>query len=211
MTVLIADDHPLFRDALRQVVAQALPQCTILEAKNLVDAKSAVDSDLEIALILLDLNMPGVNGLSGLIDLRQQSPTTPIVVVSASEEASTIERAMACGAAGFIPKSLPKDVMVAAIGEIMAGNVFRPQMDMDIKAPEPGIISDAINRAATLTRKQRSVLSLIAKGKSNKIIAYEMQVTDTTVKAHVTAIFRKLKVSSRTQAAILAREIERLE
>ena len=209
MTVLIVDDHPLFRDALRQVVAEALPDATIIEAQNLVAAKQALKENDEFDLILLDLNMPGVDGLSGLVDLRDLSPATPIVVVSASEEASVIDRAMVCGASGFIPKSLPKDVMVAALGEIMAGHVFRPQLEATENSG-PSAASDIIQRAASLTKKQRLVLALIARGKSNKIIAYELDVTDTTVKAHVTAILRKLKVTSRTQAAILAREIERV-
>ena len=210
MNVLIADDHPLFRDALRQVVAEALPDAAIVEAQNLQAASKCVASADDLDLILLDLNMPGVNGLSGLVDLRDQTPTTPIVVVSASEEANIIERAMVCGASGFIPKSLPKHVMVDAIGEIMAGKVFLPQIG-NMPPPSAGDMPDVLKRAATLTRKQRLVLSLIARGKSNKIIAYELDVTDTTVKAHVTAILRKLKVTSRTQAAIVAREIEQLE
>ena len=211
VTVLIADDHPLFRDALRQVVAEAMPDAHIVEAQNLTDAKTSLSSCDELDLILLDLNMPGVNGMSGLVDLRDMTPTTPIVVVSASEEVNIIERAMVCGASGYIPKSLPKHVMVAAIGEIMAGNVFLPQMDGNRQPPPPSDVPEAVKRAATLTRKQRLVLSLIAQGKSNKIIAYELDVTDTTVKAHVTAILRKLKVTSRTQAAIVAREIEQFE
>ena len=211
MTVLIADDHPLFRDALRQVVAEALPQAQIVEANNLAVAKSSVATCDDLDLILLDLSMPGVNGLSGLVDLRDLTPATPIIVVSASEDSNIIERAILCGASGFIPKSLPKQVMVDAIGEIMAGNVFLPQLDGDLSNHQPSDVPDVLKRAATLTRKQRLVLSLIARGKSNKIIAYELDVTDTTVKAHVTAILRKLKVTSRTQAAIVAREIEQLE
>lgn len=211
MTVLIADDHPLFREALRQVVSEALPDARIVEADNLIVAKSSVDANDDLDLILLDLSMPGVNGLSGLVDLRDMTPATPIIVVSASEDANIIERAILCGASGFIPKSLPKHIMVAAIGEILAGNVFLPQLDGEKTQAQPGDIPEVLKRAATLTRKQRLVLSLIARGKSNKIIAYEMDVTDTTVKAHVTAILRKLKVTSRTQAAIVAREIEQLE
>lgn len=211
MTILIADDHPLFRDALRQVVGEALPDVEIVEAHNLTAAKDylAVHDDLD--LILLDLNMPGVNGLSGLVDLREMTPTTPIVVVSASEESGTIERSMACGASGYIPKSLPKNEMVAAIGEVMSGRLFRPQLAESEQTAPADAQSDVLKRVATLTRKQRMVLSMIARGKSNKIIAYELDVTDTTVKAHVTAILRKLKVTSRTQAAIMAREIERVE
>ena len=210
MSVLIADDHPLFRDALRQVVLEALPDLPIVEAHNLDAAKAHLQSHDDVDLILLDLNMPGVNGLSGLVDLRDLSPSTPIVVVSALDDSGTIERAMVCGASGFIPKSLPKSVMVDALGEIMDGHIFRPQME-DTPPPDQGTQADVLKRAASLTRKQRMVLSLIARGKSNKIIAFELDVTDTTVKAHVTAILRKLKVTSRTQAAILAREIERLE
>ncbi len=209
MKVLIADDHPLFRDALREVVAGALPNTVILQAQDLEAARGALADDDPIGLILLDLNMPGMDGLAGLMALRDDSPATPIIVVSATEDSDTVDRVLLCGASGFISKSLPKDEMVRAIGAVMSGEIFRSAQVSNAANP-PTVTPDLMSKVGSLTRKQRLVLSLIAKGKSNKIIAYELSVTDATVKAHVTAILRKLKVTSRTQAAILAREIERV-
>ena len=210
MKVLIADDHPLFRDALKEVVAGALPDSDVVEAQDFNAAQSVVAADDSVGLILLDLNMPGMDGLAGLTALRDESPATPIVVVSATEDGDTVDRVLICGASGFISKSMPKDGMIAAITAVMSGEIFRAIPSPDERSSGNRVTPDMLDRVSALTRKQRLVLSLIAKGKSNKIIAYELSVTDATVKAHVTAILRKLRVTSRTQAAILAREIERV-
>jgi len=209
--VLIADDHPLFRAALREVVVGALSDWGIIEAHDFSAAQEAVAKDDDIGLILLDLNMPGMEGLSGLTTLRDEAPALPIVVVSATEDGDTVDRVLVCGASGYICKSLPKDDMIGAIRAVMAGEIYRSIPSPDGKSSPSRLNPEMLERVSALTRKQRLVLSLIAKGKSNKIIAYELTVTDATVKAHVTAILRKLKVTSRTQAAILAREIERLD
>ena len=207
MRVLIADDHPLFRDALRHVVAQAFDQADCLDACDFGQIAAALDEDDPLDLILLDLNMPGMDGFTGLLRLREDLPDTPIIVVSASEEAEVIEQALACGAAGFIPKSSPKERMCEAVRLVMSGELFRPE---EILGTRSKVIDPLLEeKLGSLTHRQRMVLSLLARGKSNKQIAYELDVTNTTVKAHMTAILRKLKVTSRTQAVIVARQIGR--
>lgn len=203
--VLIADDHPLFRDALRHVLARALPEAEAVEAQDFTQVSAVLAEDDPVDLILLDLNMPGMDGFTGLLRLREDLPDTPIIVVSASEEADIIEQALACGAAGFIPKSWPKDRMCDAVAVVMSGEIYRPEELLKGKrAPVDPLLEEKLG---SLTHRQRMVLALLAKGKSNKQIAYELDVTNTTVKAHMTAILRKLKVTSRTQAVIAARQI----
>ncbi len=205
--VLIADDHPLFRDALRHVVGQSFDTADCLEACDFNQIGTVLADDEPMDLILLDLNMPGMDGFTGLLRLREDLPDTPIIVVSASEDVDIIEQALACGAAGFIPKSSPKERMCEAVGLVMNGEIFRPE---EILGTKTKVIDPLLEeKLGSLTHRQRMVLQLLARGKSNKQIAYELDVTNTTVKAHMTAILRKLKVTSRTQAVIVARQIGR--
>ncbi len=206
MRVLIADDHPLFRDALHHVTSTAIPEVTCVEAHDFVQAQARLADPDTFDLILLDLNMPGMEGFTSLLKLREESPEIPIVVVSGSEDAAIVNRALTCGAAGFIPKSSPKDEMVAALRAVLAGEIYRPNEP----APRRPARYDLEEELGSLTKQQRKVLSLLAQGKSNKQIAFELEVTNTTVKAHITAILRKLKVTSRTQAVIVARQVDGL-
>lgn len=206
MRVLIADDHPLFRDALRHVANQAIEGVDCQEAHDFEQARAAIRAGEPFDLILLDLNMPGMNGFTGLLDLRALSPETPVVIVSAEEEPHVVERALTCGAMGYIAKSAPRDAMVQAIRAVLAGEIVRPPAS----PPSPATARRApplLETLGSLTRRQRMVLTLLAQGKSNKQIAYELAIGDTTVKAHMTAILRKLKVTSRTQAVIIARQL----
>lgn len=206
MRVLIADDHPLFRDALRHVLAQALPGTEVSEADDFSRITAGAAGDEPPDLILLDLNMPGMDGFTGLLRLRENLPDIPVIVISASEEPHVIEQSLACGAAGFIPKSWPRDRMCDAIDVVMGGEIYRPEELLKNRpAPDPRLDEEL----GSLTHRQRMVLALLAQGKSNKQIAYELDVSNTTVKAHMTAIMRKLKVTSRTQALIVARQIGR--
>jgi DNA-binding NarL/FixJ family response regulator len=205
--VLIADDHPLFRAALRQVVEATLPGSDICEANNLAEAE-AVFAAGECDLVLLDINMPGMNGFNGLIHLRNTVPATPIVVVSADESIETIRQAMTLGAWGFIPKSMDGADMGTAVKRVLAGEIFVP---VDLANAVPGH-DDGVDEAfrkgyAALTAQQRKVLEMMVLGKSNKVIAYEMDVVEGTVKSHVSAILHKLKVNSRIQAVLNASKL----
>lgn len=201
--IIVADDHPLFREALRQVIDLALGAAAVTEAETFdaaIDAAVAEDPDL----VLLDLNMPGMNGFGGLMTLRDRVPTTPIVVVSADEDPAVIQRALTLGASGFIPKSMPKDGMMRGVRTVMDGEVFVP---VDLSRHVPATAQDDPDFAAgyaALTPQQRRVLEMLVAGKSNKVIAHDLDVTESTVKAHVSAILRKLKVTSRTQAVLTA-------
>ena len=201
--VLIADDHPLFRSALHEVVDTVAKTFRCAEAESLDQAQEQV-RHADFDLILLDLNMPGMNGFAGLIALRNMAPATPIVVVSADDRAEAVHEAIAFGASGFIPKSLAKDQMAQALRQVLDGEVFVPQT----AGQAPGIDADAIGEGlATLTPQQRCVVEMLVTGKSNKVIAYELSIAESTVKAHVSAILRKLKVTNRTQAVINAAQI----
>jgi DNA-binding NarL/FixJ family response regulator len=195
--VLIADDHPLFRDALAQIVASALPHAAIVEAGSIEDALTALAAR-DFELILLDVNMPGMNGMAGLLALRRQAPATPVVIVSGREDRETVDQAIGCGAAGFIPKSLPRDGMHKALLSVLAGEISLPDEQVSDGA------SDRHAAVAALSAQQRRVLEMISAGKANKIIAYELSISESTVKAHVTAILRKLNLRSRIQAALYA-------
>jgi DNA-binding NarL/FixJ family response regulator len=195
--VLIADDHPLFRDALSQIVASALPHAGVVEAGSIEDALTALAAR-DFELILLDVNMPGMNGMAGLLALRRQAPATPVVIVSGREDRETVDQAIGCGAAGFIPKSLSRDGMHRALVAVLAGEISLP----DEHAGDAG--ADRHGAVAALSAQQRRVLEMISAGKANKIIAYELAISESTVKAHVTAILRKLNLRSRIQAALYA-------
>ncbi|MFC3625089.1 response regulator [Vogesella amnigena] len=206
-TVLIADDHPLFREAMRLVVASALgDDCEIVECEGLEAALAAVRANPAIELAMLDLNMPGMDGLTGLARLRQQAPTLPFIVVSADERIHTVESVMSVGASGFIPKSFSRELMSEAVNAVLDGEIFLPPLlaDRDTGAPasNPEQMQDLAGRLAQLTKQERTVLDYIVNGKSNKVVAIELNIAESTVKAHVSAILRKLKVSSRTQAVI---------
>ncbi|WP_207458723.1 response regulator [Azospirillum sp. SYSU D00513] len=204
--VLIADDHPLFREALRQVVDSAFSACSYHEAKNLPDALSmATGGDFD--LILLDLRMPGMNGFTGLVTMRNEVPATPIVVVSADEEPDSIHEAITFGASGFIPKSLSKEQMVQAVRNVLQGDVFLPFDHLESQGQTALDDGDFGSRIAQLTAQQRKVLEMLVRGKSNKVIAFELDLAESTVKAHVSAVLRKLNVTSRTQAVINAGKI----
>lgn len=201
--ILIADDHPLFRDALHQVVEEAFDKAVIVEASSLDEAMDEAKAD-DFDLLLLDINMPGMNGFNGLITLRNSVPATPIVVVSADESRQTVQQALTLGASGFIPKSMAKAGMVQGVREVMAGKVFT---SLDLSEDSDGLsaVDEQFQQGyAALTAQQRRVLELLSMGKSNKVIAYELDIAESTVKAHVSAILRKLRVNSRTQAVLNA-------
>lgn len=205
--LIVADDHPLVRDALSQTFATSYPDGQIDTAGSLDEVVAIIDKDNPPDLILLDLKMPGVQGFSGLSYLRAQYPDVPVAVVSATEDPSVIRRAIGFGASGFIPKSVPVDVMRAAVEQIFQGEIWVPDT-VDLSSDEDGEIEQLIQRFSTLTPQQVRVLMMLREGLLNKQIAYELTVSEATVKAHVSAILQKLSVDSRTQAVIAAARID---
>ena len=204
--LMIADDHPLFRGALREAVSGLFEKPDIAEAGSFEDVTRALERGAEIDLILLDLSMPGVRGFSGLMYLRAQYPSVPIIVVSANDDPAVIRRCMDFGASGFIPKTLGVEAMRAAIARVLEGGVWTPP-DIEL-GPSDEPTAGMIARLALLTPQQVRVLMMLSEGLLNKQIAYELGVSEATIKAHVSAILQKLGVESRTQAVIAAARIE---
>ncbi len=209
--VIIADDHPLFRDALKQTLSTSLPGIGITEAGSVEKLLDALAGHPNTDLILLDLKMPGekgaasLSGLTGLMYLRSQHPEIPVVIVSASDNPSMIRRCANLGASGFISKSLPVEKIRLAVKTILDGGVwFSDEMYRDPCADELGELA---TKLATLTPQQVRVLSMLGQGLLNKQIAFELSVSEATVKAHVSAILQKLGVDSRTQAVIAVNRI----
>ncbi|TXJ04946.1 MAG: response regulator transcription factor [Acinetobacter sp.] len=212
MNILIVDDHPLFRHALIQVVRYGLPQAQIQETADVDEFYARLEQGAAPDLLLFDLNLPGASGFSALVYLRAQYPALPIIVVSAHEELSIMQRAIAHGAMGYIPKSSHPNAIGEAIQQVLAGELWLPphlpsHAGFDSRATDETAL---VERLQSLTPQQFRVLMMIAEGLLNKQIAYELEVSEATIKAHVTAIFRKLAVQNRTQAvlAISALNIE---
>jgi DNA-binding NarL/FixJ family response regulator len=205
--VLIADDHPLVRGALREAINGAVPKADIIECEDLDKASQALSDNHEVDLILLDLSMPGVRGFSGLLYLRAQYPSVPVVIVSANEDRGVMRRCIDFGASGFIPKTTDIQTMRQAILALLEGERWTPA-DLDLSSPADKEVTDTVRRLATLTPQQVRVLMMLSEGLLNKQIAYELSVSEATVKAHVSAILQKLGVESRTQAVIAASKIE---
>jgi DNA-binding NarL/FixJ family response regulator len=203
---IIVDDHPLFRGALRETLSASFAGADILEAGSLDELVNILGGTSDLDLILLDLTMPGVQGLSGLLYLRAQHPEIPVVIISGSEDPLTIRRCLDFGASGYIPKSQPVDKIRGAIRTILDGEVWAPS---DIGAGAAGSDeTDAIaQRVATLTPQQVRVLMMLGEGLLNKQIAYKLNVSEATIKAHVSAILQKLGVDSRTQAVIAINKV----
>lgn len=206
--ILIADDHPLFRSALQQALSLGLgPDVRLIEAASIAELEACLAEKADWDLVLLDLNMPGAYGFSGLVLLRGQYPQIPVVMVSAQEDPGVIVRAREFGASGFIPKSSPLESIQQGVRAVLDGDVWWPAQTLaavalsaEAKAASAGL--------ASLTPQQFRVLTMVCDGLLNKQIAYQLNVSEATIKAHVTAIFRKLGVRTRTQAALLLQQLE---
>jgi DNA-binding NarL/FixJ family response regulator len=205
--LIIADDHPLFRGALREAVSGLFEDADIAEAGSFEDLAKLLERGADVDLILLDLTMPGVRGFSGLMYLRAQYPSVPIIVVSANDDPGVIRRCMDFGASGFIPKTLGIESMRGAITRVFEGGVWTPP-EIELGAGADADTADLLTRLTSLTPQQVRVLMMLSEGLLNKQIAYELGVSEATVKAHVSAILQKLGVDSRTQAVIAASKIE---
>jgi DNA-binding NarL/FixJ family response regulator len=205
--IIIADDHPLFRGALKQAISGAWPETVVTEAGSFGEVNAFLTSDASVDLILLDLNMPGMQGFSGLAYLRASYPDMPVLVVSANEEPQVMRRCIEFGASGFLPKTQGIDAMRTAIRTVIEGGNWTPP-DFDPSAPVDRETADLTRRMTSLTPQQVRVLMMLSEGLLNKQIAYELNVSEATVKAHVSAILTKLGVDSRTQAVIAASKID---
>lgn len=207
--VLIIDDHPLFREALSAAVSLAYPTVRSREVSNVDEAIKVLESDRDFDIALLDLNIPGVNGFEGLLQLRTLHPRLPVLVVSGLENEQIVDEAITYGAAGFLPKSLGREVLATAVNTVMAGDVYMPEgLSTASDTTNGAANADIIERLLSLTPQQLRVLFMLREGLLNKQIAYELDVGATTVKKHVSEILRKLHVHSRTQAVI---EVSKLD
>ncbi len=205
--ILIVDDHPLFREALKQAISGGIGNATVELAASLDAATAILDHDDDYDLVLLDLRMPGVQGLSGLIYLRAQYPNVPVVLITAAEDQGLVQKALNLNASGFIPKTSPIDTIITAINTVLKGDIWVPEGSAQ-PSPADKETDDIARRIATLTAQQIRVLMMLKEGLLNKQIAYELNVSEATIKAHVSAILQKLNVSSRTQAVIAAGRID---
>ncbi len=204
-SVLIVEDHPMFCEAVRAAVQLALPGAVVREASAIRELTKTTPDGESFDLILLDLMLPGVSGFDGLLLIRSRYPQSPILIFSALNDPKIAAEAIRMGAAGFVPKSASKTILSEAVREIYAGNIYIPKdMDREVRAllVEKKETRDIASRVSELTPAQIRVLQLIRQGLLNKQIAYELGVGETTVKAHVSEILRKLNVASRTQAVI---------
>ncbi|MBM7066401.1 response regulator transcription factor [Actibacterium sp. 188UL27-1] len=205
---LVIDDHPLFCDALSLTLKSVASFSDIDTADRLGAALDKIHNGSNPALIVLDLNLPDVNGLDGLIRLKTAAPGVPVVVVSSMADNRMITHTLRAGAAGFVPKHSQREVFGEAIHAILSGGTYTPDgfVEVATDSDNSNARDEALNRLSTLTNQQARILQLICEGKLNKQIAYDLSIAETTVKAHVTAIMRKLGVHSRTQAVLIAQE-----
>lgn len=210
--ILVADDHPMIREAITSAITSSFDDARVAETENLHGALNYAEENPDTDLILLDLNMPGMDGLNGIITLRTKHPDIPVVILSAEEEKNVVLKAVTYGAVGFITKSMPRDKITEAISQILDGQIYLPP-DIIRKGDEKGGMGSESGKRidpgliSTFTRRQLLVFEHMAKGQSNKEIGYELNIAETTVKAHVSAILRKLKVHSRLKAILCARDI----
>jgi DNA-binding NarL/FixJ family response regulator len=208
---LVIDDHPLFREALQSALRLSDPDAEILEATSIEGALDMLDANPDFDLALLDLSLPGTTGLCGLVRVRTERPRLPVVVVSGHEDPRIVREALSLGIAGYIPKSTSKRELAKAIGEVLDGSVYVPEGFAG--GPGRGVAPDdetdkLIQRLRDLTPQQLRVLEMLREGLQNKQIAYALKVGETTVKAHVSEILRKLNVYSRTKAVIEVSKID---
>jgi len=207
-TVIVADDHPLFRTAIMEAMQASQGDTLFLEASSFETLQELVDKNPDVDLVLLDLHMPGVSGFAGLVYLCERYPSVPVVIISANEDPLVIQRALSHGAAGFIPKSSDIKTITSAINDILMGEIWAPE-SKQANLPGNNVSELALaRRMAQLTPQQFKVLMMVSQGLLNKQIAYDMGISEATVKAHLTAIMNKLGVTNRTQAVLAASKLD---
>lgn len=204
---LIADDHPLYREALISALRPLFENIDFIQSDSLVSTLEALQQNSDFDLVLLDLNMPGCDNFYGLIRVSQDFPHVPVAVVSASDSVEVVSKVMSLGAKAFIPKASPTQTIADALKKIMDGNSWLPEgMQASIEHDVPVI--NIAKLVGELTPKQFQVLKLLQNGLLNKQIAYDLNITEATVKAHISAVFRKLNVNTRTQAVLLLKNLD---
>jgi len=202
---IVADDHPLFREALKSAVARFDRSARFVECDSVAGLLEATESHTAADLLLLDLNMPGAHGFNALAHVRGSRPQLPVVIVSADDDPQTIAAALRYGAQGFIPKSSESGQIGRAVETVLAGDLYTPPGYQPPRSVQPGTEDlEIARRLAELTPQQFRVLGMLCAGLLNKQIAYDLDVSEATVKAHVTAILRKLGVTTRTQEVLAA-------
>lgn len=209
--ILVADDHPLFRDAIVNIIGIKFPGSTTYETEDIESTLTCVKESDEVDLILLDLNMPGMSGLNGLLDLRNQCPTTPIVIVSAEQEKQKILQTLSYGAVGFIAKSSSKETIGEAIESVLQGNMYLPADIMRSQANAATTKKEfeaSPENISSLTRRELIVLQHLIKGEANKEIGFNLHISETTVKSHVSSILKKLGTSNRVKVVLGCSDID---
>jgi DNA-binding NarL/FixJ family response regulator len=214
MKILVIDDHVLIREALRGVLKELSHDAVLFDASSCCQAMQIVSEHADIGLILLDLNLPDRDGFDVLAELREQYPTISVVVLSALQDRSVVLKALDWGASGYIPKSAKREVMISALKLVFAGGIYIPPEILareELSAPAPAPVNNERPRVLPtdlgLTERQVDVLALMMQGKNNKLICRTLNLAEPTVKNHVTAILKALKVSNRTEAVIAANQL----
>lgn len=210
MKIILADDHTLFRGGFALLFKQLEAGAMVLEAGNLSEALALAAEHPDADLMLLDLNMPGMNGATGIRQVAEAHPQLPVIVLSASETRQSVQEVIAAGALGFIPKSSSSTLMQSAVRLVLAGGVYLPAQMLMSEEPSEGA-HPGHTEAVKLSERQHEVLRLLAAGKANKQICRELDIGEGTVKVHIAAVFRLLEVSNRTEAANAARRLGLLD
>jgi two-component system, NarL family, nitrate/nitrite response regulator NarL len=209
MKLLIVDDHSILRDGLTALLEQIIPGTDVLQARDANEAFAIIDLHRDIDAVILDIMMPGLNGFEAMSEFGRKRPDLPVIVLSSSEDPHVVRKALASGALGYIPKSASHHVLLSAIQKVLNGELYFPGLALEIDPLSAAGPDGRLGRPAdrSLTPRQIEILSLLSEGAPNKIIAEKLQLSEKTVKAHITAIFKILNVVNRTQASIAARKM----
>lgn len=208
--MLVADDHPLFRDAISHIIAVSFSGSSVEQTEDIDSTLQYVKQHDDLDLILLDLNMPGMSGLQGLLTLRNEYPTIPVVIISAERDKQTILQTLSYGAVGFIAKSSSKESIVEALESVFAGNVYLPADIMRLSQGHEVKNEFVVlpEKIALLTRRELTVLKNLSQGEANKQIAFNLHISEATVKSHVSSILKKLGASNRVKVVLGCSEID---
>ncbi len=207
MKLLVVDDHPVLREGLVALLRQLGPDAVVLEAGDAQAALRLLEEEQDLDVVILDLVMPGMNGLSALPEFGRNRPDLPVIVLSSSEEPRDARKALAQGALGYVPKSASQHTLISAIKLVLQGEIYVPPLILNEMGARAGSTpTRGEDGGSNLTPRQIEVLRRLSEGQPNKIIAHELNLSEKTVKAHITAIFKALNVVNRTQAAAVGRE-----